>query len=74
MHVSAGGPERCWAAWSGGGGRVAVAVLCHGDGCRWAFRVLPFLVMRVAAVLGGAVLRQLVAFELLESGLGRVYG
>ena len=51
-----GGPGRSWAAWSGGRVRAAVAVLRHRGGCRGAWRGLPFLVVRVAAVLGGALL------------------
>ena len=45
---SAGGPERSWAAWSGGWSRSAVTVLRRRGGCRGALRVPPFLFAAVA--------------------------
>jgi len=44
---------------------VAVAVLRHGGGCRWAWRALPFLVVRVAVGARGAALRPLVLWPVL---------
>jgi hypothetical protein len=40
---SVGGPERWWAAWSGGLVPVAVTVLRHRGGCRGAVGGLLFL-------------------------------
>jgi hypothetical protein len=51
---SVGGPERSWAAWSGGLVPVAVPVLRHRDGgCRWALGGLLFLVRCRGGALTG---------------------